>query len=423
MIDNMPPPATPATASPGSTRVLAGSRRVLPPQQTLENISKLFDRVGITRVADVTGLDTIGIPVALAVRPNARSLSVSQGKGLSLTAAKVSAAMESLELHHAEHIDSHPVIASASELRRRGARVADPEALAKRVGSRYHDHLRIPWLSGYGLCSGAETLVPMEMVDMDCVRPRPYTTHVFYGGSNGLASGNNLAEATAHSLCELVERDAAALWWHRGARAQADTRIDPASITDPDSRGLLDRFDRAGVDVAIWDLTSDLGIPTIRSLVVDRSPFEGRRLMVTGGQGCHLDAAVALRRSLTEAAQARLTAITASRDDISRQSIEQAADARVAATARRELFADAAAPTRAFTDIPSRWNETLDEDITLLLHAITEAGLAEPVIVDLSRPGTGIAVVKAVGPGLEPNPAEAVLAGRRLRRALQEVAS
>ena len=47
--------------------------------------------MGITRLADVTGLDNIGIPVFQAIRPNARSLSVSQGKGVSLEAAQASA--------------------------------------------------------------------------------------------------------------------------------------------------------------------------------------------------------------------------------------------------------------------------------------------------------------------------------------------
>lgn len=35
-------------------------------------------RMGITRVADVTGLDRIGIPVVMVCRPNARSLAVSE---------------------------------------------------------------------------------------------------------------------------------------------------------------------------------------------------------------------------------------------------------------------------------------------------------------------------------------------------------
>jgi ribosomal protein S12 methylthiotransferase accessory factor len=37
--------------------------------------------MGVTRIANVTGLDRIGIPVAIAVRPNSRSVSVAQGKG------------------------------------------------------------------------------------------------------------------------------------------------------------------------------------------------------------------------------------------------------------------------------------------------------------------------------------------------------
>jgi len=52
--------------------------------------------MGITRVANVTGLDHVGIPVVMACRPNARGLAVSQGKGLTLDAAKASAVMESI---------------------------------------------------------------------------------------------------------------------------------------------------------------------------------------------------------------------------------------------------------------------------------------------------------------------------------------
>ena len=54
-------------------------------------------RFGITRVGDLTGLDTIGIPVWFASRPNSRGLSVSQGKGLDETQARLSAIMEAVE--------------------------------------------------------------------------------------------------------------------------------------------------------------------------------------------------------------------------------------------------------------------------------------------------------------------------------------
>ena len=60
--------------------------------------------MGITRVAVLTGLDVIGIPVAAAVRPNSRSVAVHQGKGVTLDAAKASAVMEAVECFHAENI-------------------------------------------------------------------------------------------------------------------------------------------------------------------------------------------------------------------------------------------------------------------------------------------------------------------------------
>ena len=58
--------------------------------------------LGITRVANVTGLDNLGVPVVMACRPMARTLSVFQGKGLTLVAARVSGEMEANESFHAE---------------------------------------------------------------------------------------------------------------------------------------------------------------------------------------------------------------------------------------------------------------------------------------------------------------------------------
>ena len=82
-----------------------GTHRAIPPAQTLQRIQPLLPIFGITRIADLTRLDRVGLPVVQCVRPNARSLSVSQGKGLDLISAKVSALMESIETFHAETIE------------------------------------------------------------------------------------------------------------------------------------------------------------------------------------------------------------------------------------------------------------------------------------------------------------------------------
>jgi ribosomal protein S12 methylthiotransferase accessory factor len=68
-----------------------GCHRAVAPHETLARLRPLLAGMGITRVADITGLDRIGIPVFVACRPNSRSLAVSQGKGLDADAARVSA--------------------------------------------------------------------------------------------------------------------------------------------------------------------------------------------------------------------------------------------------------------------------------------------------------------------------------------------
>src|SRR5204863_1513825 len=81
-----------------------GTHRTVSPAETLARARPHMARMGITRLGNITGLDRIGIPVAIAVRPNSRSVSVSQGKGPELPQAMASALMEACEGFHAEEI-------------------------------------------------------------------------------------------------------------------------------------------------------------------------------------------------------------------------------------------------------------------------------------------------------------------------------
>ena len=62
----------------------------------------LAQALGVTRLSNITGLDSIGIPVVVACRPNSRGLATAQGKGIDLAAAKASALMEAVERQQAE---------------------------------------------------------------------------------------------------------------------------------------------------------------------------------------------------------------------------------------------------------------------------------------------------------------------------------
>jgi len=59
------------------------TQRSVPPEETLRRARELLPAAGITRVADITSLDRVGIPVFSSIRPTAATgaISVYNGKG------------------------------------------------------------------------------------------------------------------------------------------------------------------------------------------------------------------------------------------------------------------------------------------------------------------------------------------------------
>ncbi|MDD5418276.1 MAG: methanogenesis marker 1 protein, partial [Methanomicrobiaceae archaeon] len=72
------------------------THRAVSPEETLARIAGKLPIAGITRVADITSLDRVGIPVFSSIRPTAGTgaISVYNGKGATPTEARVSAMME-----------------------------------------------------------------------------------------------------------------------------------------------------------------------------------------------------------------------------------------------------------------------------------------------------------------------------------------
>jgi putative methanogenesis marker protein 1 len=376
-----------------------GVHRARDPGETLRAISTHFAAVGLTRIADVTGLDTIAIPVCVAVRPNSRCLSVAQGKGLTLEQAKVSAAMESIETHHAEFASLPIRTASYRELSRTTA-VCDPTALNLHPLSVYHADSPLQWVSGFDLIGRSEILVPFDLVHCSYLRGsnrRP----LFSMSSNGLASGNHALEAISHGICEVVERDASVFWEWRYVNPEADTGLlDLETVDSAACRELLARFARARVAVYVWDQTSDVGIPTFACAIIEHRP--GRLSLVLGpytGFGCHLSKEIALIRALTEAAQSRLTHISGARDDMFRRSYSTANSEHAA---RAIATRGATTPARVdFARLPSLDTDTVEGDIATQLALLTRAGFDRVIVVDLTDPEIGIPVVRVIIPGME----------------------
>jgi len=392
----------PGSRGPAPKRFRGGTHRVIAPDRTVARVQGFLGAMGITRVADVTGLDTIGVPVVMVVRPNSRSLAVSQGKGLDLAAAQASGLMESIELYHAERIALPLRWASYEELRYTH-RTVPVEALACTALSRFHPDLPLLWIEGYDLLRHESLWLPYETVHTNYSAPLPPGSGCFASTSNGLASGNHLLEAISHGLCEVVERDSTTLWECAGEAAQDRTRLDLDTVDDPGCREVLGKCERAGVGVAAWETTSDVGIPSFLCMIAERRDDPLRRLYAARGMGCHPTRSIALLRALTEAVQGRTTYIAGSRDDMHRGQYERSRSPDVLRGQRALL--EAHGPRRHFRDGPDQDGKTFDDDVAWELERLRAAGIERVVIVDLTKPEFRLPVVRVVIPRLE-GPAE-----------------
>jgi YcaO-like protein with predicted kinase domain len=366
--------------------------------------------MGITSIGDITGLDRIGIPVAVAVRPNSRSVSVAQGKGLDLPQALASALMEACEGYNAEEIGACRC-ATYRELAA-NATVVDPAALCP--GLRRFDADRpISWAEGFDLLQREPCWVPAETVHTDYTLTQP--DGYFLAGSNGLASGNHLIEAVNAALYEVVERDAVALWAARPIRERARGVLDLASIDDTDCRMLLGKYDSAEIAVRVCNVTTDVGIAAFLCEIRDLAPSDPTRLNRFHGAGCHADRDIALARALTEAAQTRLTYIAGLRDDLSpaeyRDDLSPAEyrkwPRRTRASDVYDALFDAVAREATpvlFQDVPSFAADDFRDDLLWALGLLASAGIERAIVVDLTRVQYGIPVVRMIVPGLEWDP-------------------
>lgn len=371
-------------AGAAAKRYRLGTHRVRPPEETWRALEEVLPRVGVSRVAEVTGLDRLGVPVFQAVRPGSRNLSVSQGKGLTPAAARVSAAMEAVELWHAERLGHLVRVALPLREMQHGnpVRTGDLPWLA---GAPLLDAARLEWIPARSLGGGRTAWLPRDLLELDFTLGEDFRPRMFFSSSNGLASGNCREEALLHALCEVIERHALHLAESEPGRRRP---LSPESVGEGACAEVLARIRAAGMKASLYDVTWEVGVPAIVAEVV--APDLPN---VWLGAGCHPAPEVALSRALTEAAQSRLTYISGARDDLTRLP-GGGGDHRTF-----EGYAEARGPRR-LEDLPDLATADLEEDLVRVVARLVALG-HEPFWVDLSRPEIGLPVVRVFVPGLK----------------------
>jgi ribosomal protein S12 methylthiotransferase accessory factor len=355
--------------------------RTMTADETWERVSPLLDVFSITRVADVTGLDEIGLPVHVAYRPTGRTQAVSIGSGLTHAQARVSAVMESIELWHAEY----PGLAVVAQAAARDLDLGyDVRSLHLALRSPLTSATVLDWVGGYGLLTGRPSLVPYGLVQLDYTGPRDWRDVLFLPSSSGLACGNTLAEAVLHALHEVVERDCTAA---RVLTPRSDqVHIDPATSTNSDTLAVLAATMATGCRVTVRDITNDLDVPCYSATI-----WSAETPILFDGVGCHTDPDLAVGRALTEAVQSRLAVISGARDDIEGDGY-------------RGDFQPSEPPSlehgMAAIRKPVSPGLGLEEVVRRCATRVLSRTGVEPIVVDLTRADISIPACKVIAPAL-----------------------
>lgn len=362
--------------------------RSSPAALTVERLRPHFAALGITRLARQTGLDRIGIPCFSAIRPAALTLSVSQGKGRDDAAAMASALMEAAEFAVAERPVAASRVSTVGAFRSGGETVYDTARLLP-ADHTFPDDTPIRWLAGATWPQGQPVWIPRDALTIgDEATDLPEISR----STNGLASGNTAGEALFHAVCELLERDATSLWSLLEDEARLATEFSIKAIDDAVTQAIARQIADAGLELRLFDQTTDLGVPCVMAVITERADGNARLFDIAAGYGCHPNGARAAIRAITEAAQTRITNIAGGRDDVGPAEYLEQADDSIAFLERRGE-GQAHAPVWLAADTP------LPEMLDRLGERV--GPVAQIAWTSLGGAAYGISVVRAISTVLE----------------------
>ncbi len=358
-----------------------------PPQQTVEWARGRFAGLGQEVLQKTLRIDTgrLDIPVYLSLCGQAASALTNtkkqMGKGASPVQAEASALMELAERYsffHFMRTTDFPWLSprQAPEPRLDFAQVAKsvyhPAADLERA-RRVYELLPQTWTWAKNLSAGRDEMLPLGWF---------FAINEY----NGPAAGNCLEEAVLQSLCEVVER-------HVSACVTLEERptpaIDPASIDDPVARELLQKFQRAGIEVYLKDFTCDMGIPSVAALCWDPGTFPQKSEIVYAA-GTATSPAKALIRALTEVAQLAGDFHTGSNYKVSAlpkfAALEQAA------------YVTSAAGSIALDALPDVSAEDFKVEVQNCVSALAQRGFTV-LTLDVTHPLLQVPAVYTIIPG------------------------
>jgi len=275
--------------------------------------------------------------------------------------------------------------------------------LAAFAAHRLRPDTDLSWHRARRLTDGREVLLPADL----CLR-RPSAQQQVrppFPLSTGSAAGRSWDAAALHGLLELIERDAASLWWQGGNRGKSIPAGDEARIM---AETLLAQLRQGASARRSWplDITTDIGVPCVAAV---SCMADGFGLAI--GLAARPTLKAAACAAVLEMCQGELAhAVVEAK---LRERGEAALNARDLNHRRRATILNAdrcllLQPRPKRSQHLAIGTTDLAAVLRLIVDRLAQLGI-EAFGLDLTRPQFGVPAARVIAPGLQPLPSEIIV--------------
>ena len=276
------------------------------------------------------------------------------------------------------------------------------EFIAAFAAHRLNLDIDLSWHRAIRLSDGREVLLPADL----CLR-RPSAQQQVkppFPLSTGSAAGRSWDAAALHGLLELIERDAASLWWQGGNRGTAIPPGDEAAIM---IETLLAQLRQGTSARRSWllDITTDIGVPCVVALSCTPDGFG-----VAVGLAARPTRKAAARAAVMEMCQGELAHAVV--ETKLRERGEAALNARDLIHRQRATTLDAGRcpllqPGPGAPQHLAIGTTDPAAVLRLIVDRLAQFGI-ETFGLDLTRPQFAVPAARVMAPGLQPLPSEII---------------
>ena len=368
----------------------------------LKKIEKLLPKLGVTRIADISYLSAANYPVFQSCRPNVWDHSRlgqntgSQGKGPSVTQAKISCIMETIE-GYCHELRNPTLLRASYQFLKDHHVVANPDHFMQTDHKILKDE-SIMWTPAYSVELDSEVLVPAECVYFPFMPKVFQTTSSFICSTNGLASGATYLEAAIHALYELIERHYT--YFYETGKIHIEAMHEEELLNSGVQELISSSMQEFELQLYSYEIPGIKNLPVVYCILNSDS-------VLYQGWGCSSTVEISIDRAISEAMQGVATNISGAREDMDIFPLSQQGTAK---TGRHEgaPFEKTPQPERRTLRVHDYQKRVYDkkfkslkDEYQFLVKWLRSNGFKEIYFANLTRVGIDIPVVKAIIPNME----------------------